>query len=469
MRRAILAFVLPSALAFFGALASAGVTPASPQSTVPASPSSSQAGRPPANSTSDSASTSTGTKPDSQSVLAAADAILSDMSRITGLAIKAQVKKQIVSRTEVEQYLADNVHSEYTAAEMHAEEASLKAFGLVPADFNLERFLVRFYTEQAAGFYDPRRKTMFIADWVEPEQQKLVLAHELTHALQDQSFDLEKYEFAERGNDDATAARQAVVEGYATAAMMQELMPGMDLASLPEIRPLMEQMVGQQMKQFPVFSQAPFFFRFQALFPYAAGLSFMQKGLQLGGWKKLNLLFAQPPETTREIFQPEAYFEPGSPAATPDTAKPEMTLPHPTALAGLAHFRLVEDNAMGELGYYGLLGQLISEDEAKRVAPQWRADRYLVYENPDSRTYLLVARTRWASADMALDFFRDYRTLLGKKYPDLTPSPHATSNEFTGATASGQVIVLRRGDEVVWAECVPASQTEAMLDFLRSL
>ena len=48
---------------------------------------------------------------------------------------------------------------------------------------------------------------------------------------------------------------------------------------------------------------------------------------------------------------------------------------------------------MGELGYYSLVGQLISEDEAKRVAPEWRGDRYLVYENAEKHQYALVART----------------------------------------------------------------------------
>ena len=121
----------------------------------------------------------------SQDLLGQAETVLQQMSELTGLPIKSPLKKQIISRAEVEKYLAENLRVEMTPQEIHIQEATLRAFGLVSPDFNLEKFLISFYTEQAAGFYDPHRKTMFIADWVEPDMQRLVLAHELTHALQD--------------------------------------------------------------------------------------------------------------------------------------------------------------------------------------------------------------------------------------------------------------------------------------------
>ena len=93
------------------------------------------------------------------------------MSQITGLPIKAPLKKQVISRPEIEKYLTQNLHEEMTPEEIHAQEALVRAFGLVSRDFNLEKFLISFYTEQAAGFYDPKRKTMFIADWIPAETQ----------------------------------------------------------------------------------------------------------------------------------------------------------------------------------------------------------------------------------------------------------------------------------------------------------
>lgn len=395
------------------------------------------------------------------SLLATADDVFQEMSRITGLPVRAPLKKQIISRPEIKKILEQNLHEEYTPREIHIQESVLRAFGLVSRDFDLAKFLITFYTEQAAGAYDPRRKTLFIADWPTEEMQRLVLAHELTHALQDQSFDMDKFLHSERRNDDATNARQAVVEGYAMAAMMQQMLGTADLANMPALGTLMAGMVNKQMGEFPAFTSAPYFFRMQALFPYAQGMGFMQRGLQQGGWKKLNSLFSNPPTTTREIFEPSVYFDQQAPL-------PTISMPRPPALEGVAGLKRLVENIVGELGYYSLLGQLISEDEAKTVATGWLADRFILYEGLSLDHFTLVARTRWSSAETALAFFRDYHTILSRKYPELTADKRSSTDLFVGVAANGQVILLRKGAECLWAEGVPAAQTDAMLNYLKS-
>ena len=399
--------------------------------------------------------------PHTQSLLAAADELLGEMSRTTGLPIRAPLKKQILSRAEIRKYLESSLQEEYTPQEIHIQESVLKAFGLVSREFDLAKFLIAFYTEQAAGAYDPRRKTMFIADWPTEEMQKMVLAHELTHALQDQNFDLQTFLHAARSNDDASNARQAVAEGYAMAAMMQHLVDPVELASLPSLEPMMASIVHQRLEEFPAFSNAPFFFRMQALFPYVQGMGFMHRGLQRGGWTALNSLFTNPPTTTKAIFEPSAYFD--------EKPLPTVSLPRPAALRKAAGPRVLSENTLGQLGYYALLGQFISEDEAKTVGTGWLADRYILYEGPDVNQFALVARTRWTSPETALAFFRDYHTILAHKYPELAPDKRSATDLFIGSAANGQVILLRQGDECLWAEGVPAEQTEAMLNFLRTL
>jgi hypothetical protein len=403
-------------------------------------------------------------------LLSQADTVFQQMSELTGLPIKSSLKKRIISRAEIEKYLRENLHADMTPQEIHIQEATLQAFGLVPPDFNLEKFLIGFYTEQAAGFYDPHRKTMFIADWVEPDMQRLVLAHELTHALQDQSYDLEKFLKAVRPDDDASGARQAVVEGHATAAMIQEMIAPMKLENMPSLEPLMAPIIQQQLEGFPAFNRAPFFFRFQALFPYIEGMGFMQRGLQGGGWKRLNSLFDDPPNTTKEIFEPGTYFE--------KQTLPKISLPHPAALADVRGLNFLVENTMGELGYYALLGQLISEDEAKTVAAGWLADRYLLYERtaarpssgatPAARQYTLISQSRWSSPESALAFFRDYDSILARKYPELQADQRSTTDLFIGSAANGEVILLRKGEECIWAEGIPAAQSDGMLTWLNS-
>ncbi len=394
-----------------------------------------------------------------QSLLAQADDVLREMSQLTGLPIKGPLKKQVVNRSEVTKYLEENLHEEMTPAEIHAQEALVRALGLVPRDFNLERFLVAFYTEQAAGFYDYKRRTMFIADWVPPDMQAMTLAHELTHALQDQNFDLDRYMHARRDDDDATGARLAVIEGYATAAMLQHLAGGMDLAQLPSLTSLMQEMIPQQIEGSPEFSHAPYFFRVQALFPYVQGIGFIQTGLQQGGWKSLNVLFQEAPDTTRQIFAPQNYYD--------HQAVAKMELAHPPALDGAPGLQFLYANSLGELGYYGVLGQLLSEDEARAVGEEWLADRYVLYEQAGGNGYTLVARTRWTSADAAGAFFRDYHTILTHKYPQLSTDPRSTADVFIGSAANGVSLLLREGNECLWAEGVPAARAEALLAWLR--
>lgn len=407
------------------------------------------------------ATTAVAQQPGSQDLLSQADEVFQQMSQITGLPIKAPLKKQVISRPEIEKYLTENLHEEMTPAEIHAQEALVRAFGLVSPDFNLEKFLISFYTEQAAGFYDPKRKTMFIADWVPADTQTMVLSHELTHALQDQSWDLESYLHGARDDDDATNARQAVVEGYATAAMLQQVAGGADLGQLPSLAPLMDTVVHQQFEEYPAFSHAPYFFRMQALFPYVQGMGFIQAGLQLGGWKDLKELFEHPPQATKQIFAPQTYFH--------HQVFPKIALMHPPALEGVAGLRFLSENAMGELGYYCLLGQLISEDEAKTVGQSWLADRYLLYEQSGGNAYTLVVRTRWTSPETSLAFFRDYHTILAHKYPELTPDKRSSTDVFIGSAANGVTLLLRKGDKCVWAEGVPAAKADALLAWLRAL
>jgi hypothetical protein len=385
-----------------------------------------------------------------QALLSQADSVLKIMSRLTGLPIKAPLKKELVNRAGIRQIIKAKLRSDYSPVDLEQQQATLQAFGLVGADFDLAKFLEDFYTEQAAGFYDPRTKTMYIADWVKPDQQRMVLDHELTHALQDQNFNLQNYLRAVKDNDDASAARLAVVEGYATAAMIQELIGSVPLGRLPSMQPFMAMAIHQDRSEFPVYASAPFFFRFQSLFPYSQGLNFIQKDLARSNWQSLSQLFTQPPETTQQIFDPALYFSHG-PAL-------HLDLPHPPAPARKPEMRKIKENTFGELGYYCLLGQLISEDEAKSLAPAWVEDRYAVYQATAGQPLALIARTVWATRENAAQFFKDYQAILRKKYGaglKAMPSPPHT---FVAGIPQGEAVVILKGSQCVLGDGISKKQ-----------
>src|SRR5262249_41007094 len=179
------------------------------------------------------------------------DQILEFDSKQTGLPVRREVKRKLTSRDEVVSYLTKHLNDEDTQR-LRRSELVLKKFGLLPRDFNLETFLVALLREEVAGYYDPKTKTVNLLDWVPIEEQEPVMAHELTHALQDQDINLQKW--MKRGekdlgeikkdptpedieNDEIDNAREAVIEGQAQAMMFQYAIAptGHSIATSPEL------------------------------------------------------------------------------------------------------------------------------------------------------------------------------------------------------------------------------------------
>lgn len=111
------------------------------------------------------------------------DVLLKFSSQETGLPIKSDVKRQLTTRTAVESYLNEKFDEDQDAKRMQRSEIVLKKFGMLDRDFNLKPFLLALLKEQIEAYYDPKTKTVNLLDWISPDEQKPVLAHELTHAL----------------------------------------------------------------------------------------------------------------------------------------------------------------------------------------------------------------------------------------------------------------------------------------------
>src|ERR1700744_6490941 len=126
-------------------------------------------------------------------LFASVDQILSFASKDSDLSIRHSVKRRMTNRGEVESYVLGKMKDDKDAARLESSEIVLKKFGLLDRDFQLKPFIVSLLTEQIAGYYDSKTKTVNMLDWIAPDEQKPVLAHELTHALQDQHVDLEKW------------------------------------------------------------------------------------------------------------------------------------------------------------------------------------------------------------------------------------------------------------------------------------
>jgi len=336
----------------------------------------------------------------------AADEVLAQMSEITGLALRSPLKKSLRSREEIRAHVIQEMNEDKDTAERYAGARSAEAFGLLPKGFDLDSFMVDLLTEQIAGLYDPKAHEFYVADWIPIDDQRMVMAHELTHALEDQHFQIEAWAKAARPNDDAELAREAVLEGNAMAAMVEFLLQGSgrSLQDLPDIDPAM--LIGD-MADTPLLKKAPPFLKDALIFPYLDGLTFSAAVLKPTGWEGISALFTTPPVSTQQIMHPALYTSSKAPAP--------VSLPSMERTLG-ADWAKLEENVMGEFGWKEVLKQFLDEPRAKTLAAAWDGDRYAVYEHKQTKRLLLITRERLASEEQARRFFGQYSEALEKKH-----------------------------------------------------
>jgi hypothetical protein len=420
------------------------------------------------------------------------DEILEFDSKQTGLPIKREIKRKLTSRDEVVSFLTKHMNDEDTKR-LRRSELVLKKFGLLPRDFNLETFLVALLREEVAGYYDPKTKTVNLLDWVPMEEQEPVMAHELTHALQDQAVGMQKW--MRRGekdlgeikkdptpadieNDEMDNAREAVIEGQAQAMMFQYAIAptGHTITDSPV---LVDAMVEETLTGTPgtkVFNDAPIFMKESLTFPYSYGMQFVVKVMQKGGKEKAFAgVLQNPPHTTRQIMEPETYLagEKIEPMHVPDFKH------------DFKDYQKFDIGAMGEFDVAVLIEQYAGKRLSKQMYPEWRGGYYYAAKSkPDPHSDVVVAAplgllyvSRWSSADKAAEFAGIYARSLKQRYKKVEaagdPVPdHAVPNDdakvdllkgrHTWTTEDGTVVIEEQGDTVFVSESLDAATTSSL-------
>lgn len=339
--------------------------------------------------------------------LTAADEVLGEMSKLLSLPIKSPLKKSLRTRDEIRDYVIRRMKEDKEPAKRYADQKALEKFGLIPKGFELEPFLIELLSEQIAGLYDPKAQEFFIADWISPADQRLVMAHELTHALHDQNFKVDPWLEAAKPNDDAELARDAVLEGSALAAMVDYLLRG-EPKGVRDLQEMDATSLLGDVDKSPQLSKAPPFLRDALLFPYLAGTTFTQRFLRAStGWADFHKVFENPPVSTQQILHADLYLKGVAPKA--------VTLPDLSRIVPSA-WKKLDENVLGEFGVLEILKQFVDEPRAKRLSPAWAGDRYAVFENPKTKQALLVLRLRLASEADAARMFGGYSEALELKY-----------------------------------------------------
>jgi len=437
------------------------------------------------------------------------DSILRFASDDSKLRIRHPVKRKMVDRDTVESNLRDHLKNDEDAKRLRRAEVVLKKFGFLPRDFDLQSYLVSLLREQVAGFYNFHDQTVYLLDWIPAQQQKPIVAHELTHALQDQNFQLERWlkggpqsedihtngspggqdtaqsDEQEIESDEVETARQALVEGQGMAVMIDYLLKDSNqnvMTATFYVNALEQSMLAPH--ESPVLSQAPMYLQESLAFPYSYGLEFVRQLLFKGGRKlAYEGALKNPPRNTRQVMIPKTYFshEELQPARLPDMG----------SLLGKA-YRRYDVGSVGEFDVIVLLKQFAGEKLATDLSPEWRGGAYYAALRPDAaasqerllakpptllpgpagtrpeeaapvttQDIALLYLSRWGSAQAAKQFAAAYANTVPRRYRSAQPpdemairnsAPTRATFIRRWQTEEGPVMIEAEGDTVLALE-----------------
>ncbi|MCU1284832.1 MAG: hypothetical protein JWO13_1182 [Acidobacteriales bacterium] len=364
------------------------------------------------------------------------DELMQFASKDTGLPIKSSVKRELATREQVQKYVEERLAEDEDQKRFERTELVLKKFGLLPQKFELRPFMLTLLREQIAGFYDAKRKTVHLLDWIPLDTQRPVMAHELTHALQDQTIDLEKWmndardaakKSADRDNaeielDELVTARTALVEGQGMAVLVDYILApsGRTLQDSPQIVEALKQ--GMESGEgSTVLNSAPLLLRESLTFPYKEGLTFVQALLNAGGKERAYAAaLADPPRDTHEILTPKDYLDKKS--------MPKMLMPDVKRVLG-KNYEHYDVGSVGQFDVAIMLREFADIKTSRELSPEWRGGMYYSgFIKSGKKTaptttedLALLYVSRWSSPAAAQRFADVYALSVPKRYANAAP------------------------------------------------
>ena len=345
-----------------------------------------------------------------------------------GLPFKREPKVLRRSRTQVRDYVIHKFDQDLPPRDLAGLESALRLFGLIPDSLQLRPTMIDLLTEQIAGYYDPDSNALYIPADIEPYQLRVVVSHELVHALQDQYIKLDSI-ITQRGHNDRRSAAQAILEGQATVVQIPVLMP----EQKPDTLPLgwfwkQRTVMARQQAQMKEFAHAPLWLREGLVFPYLGGADFIiWFRRKYFGKSVLDSL----PTSTEQILHPDRYAQHDDPT--------EVIFPK-----SATDTVIYEDN-LGEFETRLLFQQLLGDEtEAARLAEGWDGDRYRVLgKNRDVLEWYSV----WDDAAAASKFATGLEHAWAKRRPS---GQKARRSDIKQLTVEGRPVVRLVDAPVSW-------------------
>jgi hypothetical protein len=387
--------------------------------------------------------TPTGPTPTPLSEQQIMDQIQTQVISIRGLQPTGSVTRGFLSSAQLHEKVINDFFKDYTAADQAKDLRELSLLGLLNSNFDLHTLYIDLYSEQIAGYYDPQTKTMYIvSDATFDGQAKDTYAHEYTHVLQDQNYDLlnglkNNPEYC-KTHTEYCAGVDALVEGDAVNTESAWLML---YASAQDKQDIVN---FYSVYKSPVYDSAPAFMKEDFIFPYNQGATFVQYLLSKGNEAAVDEAFKNPPVDTEQILHPELY---------PSDSPIDVQLPDFTATLGNGWAEETR-NVMGEWYIYLIFADgldtryQLAKTTAQSAAAGWGGDTYLLYYNSTTNQSAFIMRSQWDTmqdADQYWTALVDYSTARWGK-------PNQNQNftvTWLGQT-EGVVTIKRNGNDVLW-------------------
>ena len=325
---------------------------------------------------------------------------------IRGLQPTAAVDPVTIDETQLRANLEDEFDAAQTPAQLKDTEDLLIALGLLPKGSSLRAITLDFQSGQVAGYYSPEKDELFVVNRTGSigPIDKATYAHEFTHQLQDQHFDLEALGLSATDQSDRSLGRLALVEGDATSAQSSWMTTNLDSKELGELFA-----AALDPESLAALQRAPRYLRDTAIFPYQDGLGFVTRLLANGGYAAVDAAFADPPDSTEQVLHPDKYLQRERPI--------DVKLAEPLFDALPAGWSKVGADTLGEL----LLRIWLNEGGIGTAASStatagWGGDRLALLRGPGGAVSVFLL-TGWDSAADAQEFAAAATTAVAKLAP----------------------------------------------------
>lgn len=390
-----LAFVV--ALALNGCQSSASTTtvPASPATALPTPTQTAASPTPTPEVTDESAC-----PPLDADLLFQMEEIESQVTQLRGILPSESVSRSLLTPDQLRETVIHDFLGDYTQEDALQDVRLLSLLGLIEPGIDLWQLYADLFTEQVAGFYDTETDEMIvICGSGFGGVERLTYAHEYTHALQDQAYDIR--DGLQYNNDACEAdsercfAIQALIEGDATLLQEQWLRT---FAGDEDRSDLLEFFADFDM---PVFDSAPAYIQSELTFPYFWGLNFIRTLYLDGGWAAVDTAYQNPPLSSEQILHPERY---------PKDPPVDLVSPNVSDALSSGWEKTVHD-VLGEWATRMVLDEYLPIDEASLAAEGWGGDLLLFFYQEEDDVDALVLITQWDTMRDAHEFsaaFLDY-------------------------------------------------------------